>query len=118
MNTEQQTVLEAKIKKIDEQITLLNDLKNQYLTKLQSCQQITVPQTTTSSVNSQSLDDKIALFKSYFRGREDVYSKLWVNNRIGKRGYSPQVGTELFMITQATKNRIFVETYGWPQHLW
>lgn len=81
-------VLEAKIRKIDEQIALLNNLKNQCLTKLQSLPQEVVFQQATS-VNSHSLDDKIALFKSYFRGREDVYSKLWINNRTGKRGYSP-----------------------------
>lgn len=83
----QRTDLETKVKKIDEQIALLNDLKNQCLTKLQSLSQVQSPPI--SSVNSQSLDDKIVLFKSYFRGREDVYSKLWVNNRTGKRGYSP-----------------------------
>ena len=33
---EQQTVLETKIKEIDEQIAILNNLKTQCLTKLQS----------------------------------------------------------------------------------
>ena len=80
--------LETKIKKIDEQIAILNDLKNQCLTKLQFFSQETKPQLT-AQINSQFLDDKIALFKSYFRGRDDVYSKLWINNRTGKRGYSP-----------------------------
>jgi hypothetical protein len=64
-------VRSRKLKKIDEQIILLNNLKSQCLTKLQSLPRITVPQTT-SSVNSQSLEDKIVLFKSYFRGRDDV----------------------------------------------
>ena len=32
---------------------------------------------------------KIALFRSLFRGREDVYPVLWVNERTGKKGYSP-----------------------------
>lgn len=41
-NTDQQrNTLEAKVKKLDEQIILLNDLKNQYLTKLQSLSQVT-----------------------------------------------------------------------------
>ncbi|MBI3617852.1 MAG: DEAD/DEAH box helicase family protein [Candidatus Omnitrophica bacterium] len=39
--------------------------------------------------NNQLLDDKIALFKTCFRGRGDVYAKLWINNRTGMRGYSP-----------------------------
>ena len=85
---QQRSALEAKVKKLDEQIALLNDLKSQCLIKLNSHSQITSHQSITSN-NNQSLEDKIALFKSYFRGREDVYSKLWINNRTGKRGYSP-----------------------------
>jgi hypothetical protein len=91
-NANQRSTLEAKIRKIDEQITILNGLKNQCLTKLQSLPREAVPQQTTL-VNSRSLDDKILLFKSYFRGRDDVYAKLWVNNRTGKRGYRPSLQT-------------------------
>lgn len=88
-NEQQRALLEARVKKFDEQIALLNDLKKQCLTKLQSLSEEAVPPQPATQVNSQSLDDKIALFKSYFRGREDVYAKSWVNNRSGKRGYSP-----------------------------
>src|SRR5437870_1666854 len=35
--------------------------------------------------------DKIALFRSLFRGREDVYANFWTNERSGKKGYSPAV---------------------------
>lgn len=35
--------------------------------------------------------EKVALFRTLFRGREDVYPVLWVNDRIGKKGYSPAV---------------------------
>jgi len=85
---QQRNVLENKIKKIDEQIALLNSIKNQSLAKLQSFSQITV-QHPNPVVNNQTAADKIALFKSYFRGRDDVYSKLWINNKNGKKGYSP-----------------------------
>jgi hypothetical protein len=33
--------------------------------------------------------DKIALFRTLFRGREDVYPVLWVSERTGKKGYAP-----------------------------
>lgn len=85
---QQRSVLEDKIKKIDEQIALLNSIKNQSLAKLQSLPEITV-QHPNPVVNNQTAADKIALFKSYFRGRDDVYSKLWINNKTGKKGYSP-----------------------------
>ena len=32
---------------------------------------------------------KIALFRTLFRGRQDVYPALWMNERTGKMGYSP-----------------------------
>ncbi len=38
--------------------------------------------------------DKIQLFKSLFRGREDVYPKRWENIKTGKAGYSPVCGNE------------------------
>ena len=86
----QRKALEERIKEIDEQIALLNTIKNQSLAKLQSLPQITAQQPN-PVINSQTQTpaDKIALFKSYFRGRDDVYAKLWINNKTGKKGYSP-----------------------------
>ena len=37
---------------------------------------------------------KIALFRSLFRGREDVYPKRWQNSRNGKSGYAPACANE------------------------
>src|SRR6266436_1267934 len=36
-----------------------------------------------------SNDDKIALFLSLFRGRDDVFPRRWENPKSGKTGYSP-----------------------------
>ncbi|MGE5302367.1 MAG: TOTE conflict system archaeo-eukaryotic primase domain-containing protein [Alphaproteobacteria bacterium] len=36
-----------------------------------------------------STREKIKLFRALFSGREDVYAVLWVNDRTGKKGYSP-----------------------------
>lgn len=48
------------------------------------------PNTPFSNVTADSpTNQKIALFRSLFRGREDVYPVLWVNERTGKKGYSP-----------------------------
>ncbi len=33
--------------------------------------------------------DKVTLFRSLFRGRDDVYPRLWTNAKSGKRGYAP-----------------------------
>ena len=40
-------------------------------------------------MQSSQTDDKIVLFLSLFRGREDVYAKRWHSNKSGKSGYSP-----------------------------
>jgi superfamily II DNA or RNA helicase len=36
-----------------------------------------------------SAQEKIKLFRTFFRGREDVYAVFWFNERTGKKGYSP-----------------------------
>lgn len=38
--------------------------------------------------------EKIALFRSLFRGRTDVFPKLWVNTKTEKRGYAPACASE------------------------
>ena len=38
--------------------------------------------------------DKIALFKSLFHGREDVYAKRWESLKTKKHGYSPACANE------------------------
>ena len=38
--------------------------------------------------------EKVALFRSLFRGRDDVYPKLWENARTGKKGYAPACANE------------------------
>jgi superfamily II DNA or RNA helicase len=38
--------------------------------------------------------DKVLLFRSLFRGREDVFPRRWENARTGKSGYSPACSNE------------------------
>jgi hypothetical protein len=33
--------------------------------------------------------EKVVLFRSLFRGRDDVFPKLWVNPRTDRKGYAP-----------------------------
>ena len=39
-------------------------------------------------------EDKVALFLRLFRGRDDVYPKLWQNPKTGKKGYAPACANE------------------------
>ena len=41
-----------------------------------------------------SQDEKVGLFRSLFRGREDVFPRLWESSKSGKKGYSPTCDNE------------------------
>jgi len=36
-----------------------------------------------------SPDEKVRLFANLFRGRDDVFARLWISQKTGKKGYSP-----------------------------
>lgn len=41
-----------------------------------------------------SLDEKVALFRSLFQGREDVFARRWFSSSTGKSGYQPVCARE------------------------
>ena len=48
--------------------------------------------TTPRAVNRRSPpEEKVALFRALFRGRDDVYALRWENARTGRKGWSPAV---------------------------
>ena len=49
-----------------------------------------------------SADDKIKLFRSLFRGREDVYAVRW-EGRNGKSGYSPACAKTRFFASKSER---------------
>jgi hypothetical protein len=50
-------------------------------------------QASTVTRNSKT-SDKLALFRSLFGGRTDVYAQRWDNPKMGKSGYSPACHNE------------------------
>ena len=52
------------------------------------------PQPQGPVANHSEASKKIALFRSLFLGREDVFPKRWQNARTGKSGYAPACGNE------------------------
>lgn len=48
----------------------------------------------TGLTNHSTPEEKIALFRSLFRGREDVYPRRFENRNTGKSGYSPVCANE------------------------
>lgn len=56
-----------------------------------------------STVHQYSkVEEKLALYQSYFRGRADAYPVRW-NGKQGKSGYSPVCGNEWTMVCQKPK---------------
>ncbi len=81
------STLENKIQALDAERASLA----QELNQLKKLSHINSPTPTTQYSSST---DKIELFKSLFKGREDVYPKRWENIKTGKSGYSPVCGNE------------------------
>jgi len=88
-----------KINEIEAELANLDDRRNQLLDELtrlrqQSLQQVSSKQIPlnlqTNLINNQSSqDEKIKLFRSLFRGREDVFPRRFENSKTGKSGYAP-----------------------------
>jgi superfamily II DNA or RNA helicase len=83
--------IEARLKEIDtEREQLTNDLKKLRLTLSElEVSSIQTPKNIAKINALSALIEKIALFRSLFRGREDVYPKLWTSKKTGNKGYSP-----------------------------
>jgi hypothetical protein len=61
-------------------------------------------------VDSQSSpESKIALFRSFFAGRDDVYAARWENARSGKSGWSPAVVGNLAPSTEGVGPAVVVD---------
>lgn len=52
------------------------------------------PEAQKNGVTPRTSADKITLFRSLFRGREDVYPRLWVNAKKNRKGYAPACSNE------------------------
>jgi hypothetical protein len=48
----------------------------------------------TSTTTTLSSEEKVRLFRSLFRGREDVFARRWESRMTGKAGYSPACANE------------------------
>lgn len=65
------------------------------LAGLESMQPKSGPEATRDSIAEPSTSwEKVALFQSLFRGREDVYPTLWTNAKSGRTGYAPACANE------------------------
>ena len=88
--TNTETTKNQLLKRLEE----IEEEKRKILHQLNSFQEHNLTQTTLSGIHQNSSSKgKIALFRSLFHGREDVFPKMWVNKH-GKTGYSPSCANE------------------------
>jgi superfamily II DNA or RNA helicase len=57
--------------------------------------------------NHSSIQEKIALFRNLFRGREDVYAERWESSYTGKKGYSPACANKWDLIKKNEPKKYF-----------
>jgi hypothetical protein len=78
-------VLDAKREAVQDRIRRLKGLKHSIAEE-----QLPFNQRSESSVTNESTEEeKTALFRSLFPGREDVYPRRFESKRTGKSGYQP-----------------------------
>ncbi len=89
------SAIESRLKEIDsEREQLINDLKK-LKHSLSELENPSLESPSAIFINAQSsLNEKIALFRSLFTGREDVYPRLWTSKKTGNIGYSPVCDNE------------------------
>ncbi len=86
--------LDSKRERILKQIETLKSLKIEEA-GINQTEPSFIPSTHKPAItNSSSEEDKIALFRSLFRGREDVFPKRFESLKTGKSGYQPACRNE------------------------
>ena len=109
METSDRDIVRQKIVEVEQQMARLQKQQEEAETILRSLKERLAPddsETTytsthpaessvsTSTATNLTPEEKITLFLSLFQGREDVYPKLWQNQKTGKKGYSPACSNE------------------------
>ena len=75
-------------------IARLQNLRREKILLAQSGKQLSLAFPLPTVTNQSPEDDKIALFLSLFKGREDVYPRRFESVKSGKSGYSPACANE------------------------
>lgn len=77
---------EARLARLDEERQIVNERLRHLHAQLAALKVAATPSIESSSL---SPDEKISLFRSLFRGREDVFPKLWISRKGDRKGYMP-----------------------------
>ncbi|MFC1335146.1 MAG: restriction endonuclease subunit R, partial [gamma proteobacterium symbiont of Clathrolucina costata] len=78
----------------DESRRRLVELKQELATTVSTPADLSAPVVKPRVDIPTTAEGKIHLFRKLFRGRDDVYPKLWVSTKTGRKGYSPACNNE------------------------
>lgn len=81
--------LKEKIDEIDNRIRELSKIKQQYILQIKQSQKNLTFTNKQNQKNILTPQEKINIFRSYFKSRQDVFARLWISKKTGKKGYSP-----------------------------
>lgn len=85
---------DEQISALESEIAQLESLLMQKKTKLASLRNLSETASAVSVTNDSGPDEKIKLFRSLFRGREDVFALHFESKKSGKSGYRPACKNE------------------------
>src|SRR6516165_6225921 len=89
--------LEKRLAELDRErlniLDALEQLKKRAASRVQSTTSSHMEGALASSASLSNIE-KINLFRSLFRGREDVFPRRWENSKSGKSGYAPACHNE------------------------
>jgi hypothetical protein len=107
METSDRKIILREITEVEQRIARLQKQQEEAETILRSLKKRVAPddsetthtsthpaESSTSTATNLTPEEKITLFLNLFQGREDVYPKLWQNQKTGKKGYSPACSNE------------------------
>ncbi|MGB5584182.1 MAG: hypothetical protein WBO93_11400 [Gammaproteobacteria bacterium] len=78
----------------DESRRRLAELKQELATMVSKPVDLSAPAIQPHADIPTSAEGKVHLFRQLFRGRDDVYPKLWISIKTGRKGYSPACSNE------------------------
>lgn len=94
-----QNLINEKIRAAEQELAALDAKRTALKVRIEQLQslkqsiadeQLPFDQSSKSNItNDSTQEEKIALFRSLFRGREDVYPRRFESKRSGKSGYQP-----------------------------
>jgi hypothetical protein len=91
MNHQTGKTQQQRIAQIEEELRRIEIKKEALRSELEELRRLPAPESVHQPLPGEPTtpDEKIALFLSLFRCRENVFPRLWENSRSGKKGYSP-----------------------------